>query len=203
MYVQLLTHSGPSDAAATRTCSIVPAVLLDLWIVPDILFFCLFSLTQLETWRTAVPVNNSRRAHCACRCPLVLNAFMTPPPSHPFNFLLIVLLGRRPPLLPRCHDENSFLWATCRLLHPTGHAHEAEQEIHDLCFLSAEIEVTCMVHVWHACTWSRSLHACGTKKKKQKCIFFSFFGCWGQTKMKREVSCWVRANFAQYFLIFS
>lgn len=119
------------------------------------------------------------------KCPLVLNAFLTPPPpSHPFNFLLIVLLGCPPPppstttsLPPRCHGENSFLWATCRLLNPAGRAHEAEQEIPDLCFLSAEIEVTCMMHVWHACTWPRSPHACRTTTKKtlQKCLFFFFW----------------------------
>lgn len=39
-----------------------------------------------------------------CKCPLVLNAFLTPPPhSRPFNFLLIVLLGCPPPFPPNHH----------------------------------------------------------------------------------------------------
>lgn len=67
--------------------------------------FWLFVFTQLETWRTAVLVNNnSWCALCVCKCLLVLNAFCyfltcTPLLSLPFNLnfsLFIVLLGPSP-----------------------------------------------------------------------------------------------------------
>lgn len=48
-----------------------------------------------------------------CKCPLVLNAFLTPPPhSHPFNLLLIVLLlGCPPPThLPPSRPPSTLPW---------------------------------------------------------------------------------------------
>lgn len=68
------------------------AVLSDLWIVLYIFtsFFFFIVFTQLETWRTAVLVNNSWCALCACKCLLVLNAFL----------LFLTRTPRRPSSLP-------------------------------------------------------------------------------------------------------
>lgn len=46
------------------------------------------------------------------------------------------------------------------------------------------------------------MHVEPKKKTEQNSnVFVSFSGYWGQTEMKREVSCWVRANFAHFFFV--
>lgn len=101
-------------------CCICPSKWLWYWIFQLFFTFWLFVFTQLETWRTAVPVNNnSWCALCACKCLLVLNAFF-----------VICLLTYKPCLLSCLVHPPPFHSAMMRTVSCRQHADSSNPPTH-------------------------------------------------------------------------
>lgn len=148
--------------------------------------FWLFVFTQLETWRTAVHVNNSWCTPCACKCLLVLYAVClilacTPFHSLPINFnssLFIVLFGSSP----------SFYNATMRTVSCRWHADSSNPPLIQLYSISLNRQANSAEALLDVCSnetsntllseestfCGRTIHSMKMKpnRKFKKCVFY-------------------------------